>query len=157
MKHASAIYCTCFLSFSVVCLAHHYLFYMYGTFVPLPPFLYIFLRLLHHTAAADMTVSRTVPPHHDAWPPASPLCAPPLRHDVTIAAALRLISPLLMVKDHTFHTVSGCVTFMLQIWQLHATSLEIHLVFLSIVWFTALEPDLCLWPPILDDPPHKPQ
>lgn len=41
------------------------------------------------------------PYHRDAWPPASALCSPPLWHNVMIAAAaaaLRLISRLLMVK-----------------------------------------------------------
>lgn len=37
-------------------------FFMYGTFVPVPPFLFIFLHLPHHTAAADMTVSHAVSP-----------------------------------------------------------------------------------------------
>lgn len=47
------------------------------------------------------------PYHRDAWPPASALCSPPLWHNVMIAAAaaaaLRLISRLLMVKkENTF-------------------------------------------------------
>lgn len=77
------------------------------------------------------------PYHRDAWPPASPLHSLPLRHDVTIAAAaaaLRLISCLLMVTDNTFHTVSACVTLMFPLRQLQTTRLEIHLVFPSMVW-----------------------
>lgn len=60
-------------------------------------------------AAQQLQTWRYPTPYHcDAWPPGSPLGLPPRRHDVTeAAAALRLISCLLMVKDSTFHTVSA--------------------------------------------------
>lgn len=96
-----------------------------------------------------MTVSRAVSPWRLTSCLSSLLAASKTwRYDSS--RALRLISRLPVVND-TFHTVSAYVTFMFPLWQLQTASLEIHLVFLSKVWFKTLGPDLLLclwWPPL---------
>lgn len=101
------------LSFAV-CLSQNCFFLCMALLFPYHSFcssLFIFL-----TTQQLQTWRYLVPYHNDAWPPASPLHLPPLRHDVTIAAALRLVSCLLMGMDNTFHTVSTCGTVMFPLW-----------------------------------------
>lgn len=147
---------TCCLAFSVVSLLLFVsLDNLFLCMALLFPYHSFFSSLLIFLTTQQLQTWRYPAPYqHDAWPPASPLHLPPLRHDVTFAAAaLRLVSCLLMVKDNTFHTVSAYVTFMFPSWQLQTNSLGIHLVFLGMVWSKTLGPDLCLRPLSFDDLP----
>lgn len=109
------------------------LLFMCATFVPSPLSLFISPRLPPPRGSCRHD---GIPRRTAVTPDLLPLLSapPPRRHDVTIAAAaLRLTSCLLMVKDDAFHAVSAYVTFMFPLWRLRSDSSEIHLASLSTV------------------------